>query len=89
MSCTRGALTALLPACLLVCQLSAGSHQEVVLFPFDDHSLPFSKGLLLQLVTAKKGSVNHGRPEPIVSILATLSFPWVRRVCAKINRHLI
>ena len=62
MSCTRGALTALLPACLLVCQLSAGSHQEVVLFPFDDHSLPFSKGLLLQLF--QPGHRKKGQRQP-------------------------
>ncbi len=60
MTLKRIVLAALMPGCFLVCQLNAGSHEEVVLFAFDDHSLPFSRGLVLQLVTAKKGSLNHG-----------------------------
>ena len=30
--------------------------RETVLFPFDDHSLPFSKGLILTLVPGKKSA---------------------------------
>jgi len=36
--------------------------REAVLFPFDDHSIPFTWGLKLQLVMGKK----PGRPNPIV-----------------------
>jgi hypothetical protein len=54
MSASRGTRMALLLAVILSLQLHGSNHQEVVLFPFDDYSIPFSKGLLLNLVTAKK-----------------------------------
>jgi hypothetical protein len=60
MSHVRRGSMVLLTSCLLVCQLNAGSHGEIVLFAFDDYSLPFSKGLLLELVPARKSSVNQG-----------------------------
>ena len=44
----------------LCLQPSAGAGKETVLFPFDDYSVPFSKGLLLELVPGKKSAVNTG-----------------------------
>lgn len=41
-------------------QPSAGAGKETVLFPFDDYSVPFSKGLVLELVPGKKSAVNTG-----------------------------
>src|ERR1044071_3551514 len=42
--------------------------EEAVLFPFDDHAIPFTSGLRLQLVSGKAPGVrnpvvlDHGRP---------------------------
>ena len=41
-------------------QPSAGADKETILFPFDDYSVPFSKGLVLELVPGRKGAVNMG-----------------------------
>ena len=38
----------------------AKTTEEKVLFPFDDNSLPFNKGLLLTLVPGRKSVANHG-----------------------------
>ena len=60
MSGKASGLMALLLGGALALQLNAGGHEEVVLFPFDDHSLPFRKGLLLTLVPGRKGTANRG-----------------------------
>lgn len=41
-------------------QPSAGAGKETVLFPFDDYSVPFIKGLVLELVPGRKSKVNQG-----------------------------
>jgi hypothetical protein len=41
-------------------QPCAAAGQETVLFPFDDYSVPFNKGLLLELVPGRKSRVNQG-----------------------------
>src|SRR5207302_296675 len=39
---------------------NAGAPVETVLFPFDDYSIPFSKGVLLSLVTGRKTAGDNG-----------------------------
>jgi hypothetical protein len=39
---------------------SAGAPAETVLFPFDDYSIPLTKGLLLSLVTGRKSAGDNG-----------------------------
>ncbi len=60
MAGVNGKLLTLLIGIALPLQLIAGESSETVLFPFDDHSLPFSKELLLNLVAGRKGRVNQG-----------------------------
>ena len=58
MAGVNGKLLTLLIGIAIPLQLIAGESSEMVLVPFDDHSLPFSKELLLNLVAGRKGRDN-------------------------------
>src|SRR6185436_4183 len=51
---------ALVVASMLLCWPLVASSQEKVLFPFDDYSLPLTKGLVLTLMPGHKSPKNPG-----------------------------